>query len=92
MKRTYKNTEEKRREMVFQMIKSYKNRDTLDLQEILLSGSEVDQLEFDNEGVNYREMAERLLELYKDKSFDLGLFVFEKQIFEDLWKKMKMGY
>ena len=76
--------------MVFKMIKNYKSGDTLELQEILLSQSENEQ-EFDNEGLDYGKMANQLLSHYKDKTFDLSQFVFEKQIFEDLWKKMKMG-
>ena len=91
MKRTYKNTEEKRNEIIFKMLKDYKVKDTVGLEEILMSFSEDDMQEFNDEGVDYQDMAEQLLEHYRNKTFDLSQFVFTSDIFEDLLKKTRMN-
>ena len=92
IKKTYKSTEEKRNEILFSMLKDYKNKETLELEELLMSFAEDDEAsEYDNEGVDYQDMAEQLLEHYQNKTFDLSQFVFNKDIFESLFRKMKMG-
>ena len=89
MKRTYKNTKQKKAEMLFKVLKNYKNQGMVNIDEMLLSQSDED--EWDQEGVDYQEMAEDLLEHYQNKTFDLSQFVFEKQIFESLSRKMRIG-
>ena len=91
MKKTFKNTEEKRKEMIFKMLKSYKGKNRVGLDEILMTFSDDDSQEFDSEGVDYQEMAEDLLEHYRNKTFDLSSFVFSSDVFEGLLKKMRMN-
>ena len=92
VRRTYKNTEEKRNDILYKMIKSYKQDPTICLDEILMTyGGEDSSNEYDGEGVNYLDAAKQLLEHYKSKTFDLSQFVFNKDVFEMLLSKMKMA-
>ena len=91
MRKTYKNTAEKRNEILFQMLKNYKDKHTLGLDEILMSFSDDEASDFNSEGVDYQDMAEQLLDHYRSKTFDLSQFVFSSSIFEDLLKKMRMN-
>ena len=74
--------------MIFKVLKNYKNTGMVDIQEMLLSQSDED--DWDYEGIDYNAMAEDLLDHYKKKTVDLSQFSFNKQIFESLWRKMKI--
>ncbi|MEL6702555.1 MAG: hypothetical protein AAFO58_12890 [Pseudomonadota bacterium] len=91
IRRTYKNTEEKRNEILFKVLKNYKGKNTLRLDEILMSFSDDEGGDFNPEGVDYQDMAEQLLDHYRGKTFDLSQFVFSSRVFEELLKKMRMN-
>ena len=92
VRRTYKNTEEKRNHILYKMIKSYKQDPTICLDEILMTfGEEDSPSDYDGEGINYEDASNQLLDHYKNKTFDLSQFVFNKGVFEMLLSKMKMA-
>ena len=92
VRRTYKNTEEKRNDILYKIIKSYKQDPTICLDEILMSeGDDNNSDDLNDEGINYENAANQLLDHYRNKTFDLSQFVFNKDVFESLLSKMKMA-
>ena len=85
-KKTYESSEDKRREMVFKVQKSYKNSDLLNLNELIDDGNSCPTMS-GRETSKYLNAAKDLIKDYRNKSFEGSGIVFSRKVFECLQQK-----
>ena len=91
IRKTYKNTEEKKKEMLFVILKDYKERNVLDIGEIMCDSENEEEVMVREEcDKDYSNITAEMLADYKNCAIDATEFVFPKDSFENLLRRMKV--
>ena len=91
LKKTFKSTEEKVKEIRFKMAKNYKNKDLVNIQELLVNPENGSTSENKINNKDYKEIAEKIYEDFKNKKNRFANIIFSKEAFAYLQQKLTLS-